>query len=306
MPFRSATVAIAVIAVAAATAAGVRSQPTETAALTVHEWGTFTSIAGEDGQALQWLPQGGVSDLPCFVQRSLFNIKGSLSGTVRMETPVLYFYAPADVTVNVKVGFKQGVITEWYPRALVGMNSAQRPDFEGTIAWPGVRVAPSLPPAFPLEPGRSHYYMARATDASPVRVGRQTEKFLFYRGVGMFPPPISAKVDAAGTAVVWSSPNQAIGDVILFENRSGAVSYSVQHASSGRLTLDGQLVVSQGGRGDGRDVERFVVRRRRAPLLHRPARRGRRHRAADDHAGTCRDRARVRRPDGARDAGDAP
>jgi hypothetical protein len=80
--------------------------------------------------------------------------------------------------------------------------------------------------------------MARATDASPVRVGRQTEKFLFYRGVGMFPPPISAKVDAAGTAVVWSSPNQAIGDVILFENRSGAVSYSVQHASSGRLTLD--------------------------------------------------------------------
>ena len=27
--------------------------------LTVHEWGTFTSIAGEDGRAVEWLPFGG-------------------------------------------------------------------------------------------------------------------------------------------------------------------------------------------------------------------------------------------------------
>ncbi len=61
--------------------------------LTVHEWGTFTSIAGADGAAAEWLPQAGPSDLPCFVERNRFNIKGRLSGTVRMETPVLYFYA---------------------------------------------------------------------------------------------------------------------------------------------------------------------------------------------------------------------
>ena len=238
MQFRSPTVAVLVIGIAAATAAGLRSQAPEAVPFTVHEWGTFTSIAGEDGQALQWLPQGGVSDLPCFVERSQFNIKGSLSGTVRMETPVLYFYAPGDVTVNVKVGFKQGVITEWYPNARVSVPDMRQRDYEGTIAWPAVKVSPAIAAAFPVEPGRSHYYMARATGATPVQAGPQQEKFLFYRGVGTFAPPISAKVDADGTAVVWSSPGGAIGDVILFENRSGAITYSVQHASSGRLTLD--------------------------------------------------------------------
>ena len=35
----------------------------------VHEWGTFTSVAGENGQAVDWLPLSGPSDLPCFVER---------------------------------------------------------------------------------------------------------------------------------------------------------------------------------------------------------------------------------------------
>ena len=33
----------------------------------VHEWGTFTSIAGKDGVALEWRPLNGPSDLPKFV-----------------------------------------------------------------------------------------------------------------------------------------------------------------------------------------------------------------------------------------------
>src|SRR5688572_16629221 len=206
---RFSSVAILVAVVAATAAVRVASQSPSTP-LTVHEWGTFTSIAGEDGQALQWLPQGGVSDLPCFVERSKYNVKGALWGTVRMETPVLYFYAPSDVTVNVKVGFRQGLITEWYPQALVGVNNPQQPNYEGTIAWPNVKVSPSIAAEFPTEHGASHYYMARATDATPVQSGLQKEKFLFYRGVGNFAPPISAKLDADGKAVVWSSRDGAI------------------------------------------------------------------------------------------------
>ena len=38
--------------------------------LTVHEWGTLHSIAGADGNAVDWLPLGGPTDLPCFVERS--------------------------------------------------------------------------------------------------------------------------------------------------------------------------------------------------------------------------------------------
>ena len=41
---------------------------------TVHEWGTFTSIAGEDGMAVEWRPQAGPDDLPCFVDRLRFSV----------------------------------------------------------------------------------------------------------------------------------------------------------------------------------------------------------------------------------------
>src|SRR5262249_12064767 len=68
--------------------------------LTVHEWGTFTSIAGSDGGALEWRPLAGPQDLPTFVHQithgfdGLRNIpeKAAIAGKVRMETPVLYFY----------------------------------------------------------------------------------------------------------------------------------------------------------------------------------------------------------------------
>ena len=36
--------------------------------LAVHEWGTFTTVAGEDGRAIEWLPLSGPTDLPCFVE----------------------------------------------------------------------------------------------------------------------------------------------------------------------------------------------------------------------------------------------
>ncbi len=37
-------------------------------ALIAHEWGTFTSVAGEDGSAIRWAPLSlGAPDLPCFV-----------------------------------------------------------------------------------------------------------------------------------------------------------------------------------------------------------------------------------------------
>jgi hypothetical protein len=235
MHVRSLTVAVLTASVLTAASAGIGSQPPDTPHIVVHEWGTFTSIAGENGEAVQWLPQGGASDLPCFVDRGVFNIKGLLRGTVRMETPVLYFYTSRDVSVDVKVDFKQGVITEWYPKAFVQSNPF---GMSGSIGWFNVTVSPAIPPTFALEPGASHYYLARATDATPLRVGGEAERFLFYRGVGQFAPPISAAVNADGRTVVWTPRDRAIGDVILFENRNGVVSYSVQRAAGGRLALD--------------------------------------------------------------------
>src|SRR5580658_8912609 len=62
--------------------------------LTIHEWGTFTSIAGNQGQTVSWLPLTGSAGLPSFVEHFRDSgFKRGLSGTIRMETPVMYFYA---------------------------------------------------------------------------------------------------------------------------------------------------------------------------------------------------------------------
>jgi hypothetical protein len=92
-----------------------------------------------------------------------------------METPVLYFYAPRETRVNVDVCFRQGLITEWYPRAVVSPDSfndgasLRAPGLSSTIAWTDVTVSPGASADFPVERGPSHYYAARRTDAAPLQ-----------------------------------------------------------------------------------------------------------------------------------------
>jgi hypothetical protein len=170
--------------------------------LTAHEWGTFTSIAGKDGHAVEWLPLAGSTDLPSFVEHfSGVAFKGGLLGTVRMETPVLCFYTNRETTVSVHVSFSKGLITEWYPRAShVNPVSGVAPKFanfsdwslyqkhpDGSIAWDCVELQPRNSAEFSGESRANHYYAARQTASTPLQIktskGTQTEKFLFYRGV---------------------------------------------------------------------------------------------------------------------------
>ncbi len=207
------------------------------AGLTVHEWGTFTSIAGEDGQAVKWSPLAGSTDLPSFVEH--FRTEGfklGLRGTVRMETPVLYFYDSREENASVKVNFAKGVITEWYPHAsrvepMTNLfdGSLYQAHGDGSIAWDTVTVAPSLRAEFPRGERESHYYAARMTSATPLRVktptGEQEEKFLFYRGVSTFRVPISAKVTADSKVQVENRGEEEIPNAILFERRGEKVGY---------------------------------------------------------------------------------
>src|SRR6266478_1920115 len=101
---------------------------TEPSGLTVHEWGTFTSVAGEDGSAVDWDALGCKDDLPGFVNDFGYRgFKWRLRGTVRMETPVVYFYSPREVEVHVKVTFPKGLITEWYPQATYRVSQSNGP-----------------------------------------------------------------------------------------------------------------------------------------------------------------------------------
>ena len=214
--------------------------------LVAHEWGTFTSIAGEDGHAVEWLPQAGPTDLPDFVGRINCSVKGSLSGRIRMETPVIYFYAPHEMTVRASVRFPQGVITEWFPRPSGVADDIINSAFRGDVAWTNVKVRPGASAQFPDERDKNHYYVARETDAAPLQVGGDHERFLFYRGVGRMPPPITARVADDGQIVVGHTRGEALGDIILFENRDGAMAYTAQHTSAARAAFNALEVEGEG------------------------------------------------------------
>ena len=228
---------------------GAETRPVS-AGLTAHEWGTFTSIAGEKGQAIEWAPLTGSTDLPAFVEHFRgTRFKLGLRGTVRMETPVLYFYDSREETVSVHVSFSKGVITEWYPRANrvepeaalydASLNGKQ-PD--GSIAWDSVTVSPNQRADFPSENRDNRYYAARQTSATPVRVstprGEQSEKFLFYRGVSAFSLPISASLAPDGKLLVQNRGEEEIPSVILFERRGDEMGYRLGGAVKDRSVLD--------------------------------------------------------------------
>jgi hypothetical protein len=222
--------------------------------LIVHEWGTFTSIAGKDGGAVDWCPLNGSSDLPGFVydtsgldagtglRSGERCIKCNLEALVRMETPVIYFYADRETPVSVRVEFSQGKITEWYPAArLVFVPPADDRRNPSSIDWGRITVVPGAEESFPVEAQPSHYYPARETDAAPLRIctskGEQHEKFLFYRGVGTFNPPLAVKLDA-GRVVVKNTSRESIAQFILFENRGGKVAYQVHDSFDGEVALE--------------------------------------------------------------------
>jgi hypothetical protein len=226
--------------------------------LTVHEWGTFTSISARDGRPIDWLPLTGSTDLPSFVEHLREpNFKGGLRGTIRMETPVIYFYAPRETTVSVNVSFAKGLITEWYPHSESAAAIDPRKDFslflmqgQGAISWNAVHIEPGGATDLPRDSTKNHYYAARETSSAPIRVGTpwgdQHERFLFYRGVSALAPPISAGLCVDGTVLVQSLLQEEIPDVILFEHRGNKVGYRIlgplrDQTSLVPATLEGSL-----------------------------------------------------------------
>ena len=96
----------------------------------LHEWGTFTSVSSSDGSLLPGLEREEEA-LPHFVfshagmenigtrpnkgwRRPLRNV------TVKMETPVIYFYSDSGFRAHVEVGFHGGSISQWYPQRTGG------------------------------------------------------------------------------------------------------------------------------------------------------------------------------------------
>lgn len=253
--------------------------PNSPEALTVHEWGTFTTVAGQDGRATPWLPLDGPTDLPCFVEHfqnlrlvkiapgmeqpvSYADTRAKLWAKVRMETPVIYLYG-SQRDVNVSVRFPRGWMTEWYPHAAVQQPWVTRSTLAATnhtsvIVWNNVHLGAASESSFPTGAGESHYYAARATDATPLRVGNQSEKFLFYRGVADFDVPLSATPTEGGGVQLTNTGDRLTG-VVLFERRGDRLGFRVLDTLSREAVIDAPTLNANLGQLRA-ELERQLVR----------------------------------------------
>ncbi|MSR60641.1 MAG: hypothetical protein EXS05_23880 [Planctomycetaceae bacterium] len=196
--------------------------------LVIHEWGTFTCLQDETGRAI-WGVNTDDEAVPEFVHRisELIPHPSELAPVyykgvprshrevrMRLETPVLYFYPPAGSTAplhaSVKVGFRGGWLTEYYPDAQVSAPGLQEGDFRygritpqtvGSLHWHDLTIGGDggrLP-----QTNAPVWLAPRQVRAATVRVpGGEAEKYLFYRGVGNISSPVTVTRDSAGDGVV--------------------------------------------------------------------------------------------------------
>jgi hypothetical protein len=110
-----------------------------------------------------------------------------------------------------------------------------------------VRIEPRGSTRFLKEKNPSHYYAARATDAAPLDVKGEREGFLFYRGIGGFPSPVSAQFDEDGRIHLEKTVAAPIRHAIVFTNMNGKVGYRVVGDLNEPIAVDSPVVDGRGG-----------------------------------------------------------
>ncbi len=212
--------------------------------VTVHEWGTFTCLQDETGKAITGIniddepvpafvyDYGGVDVTPqyskahgnfglppYFHRRSKGWIPGDPEVTMRLETPVLYFYPPKGMAasvvapLDVHVDFHGGILSQYYPFAkLTGLPEPfpglihEKGIFNhlvSSLTWKEVQLGSTEEP---LATDDKVWTTPREVEAAMVEITApvyrqvngemkiqeeiQAEKFLFYRGVGHLDSPL--------------------------------------------------------------------------------------------------------------------
>jgi hypothetical protein len=189
-----------------------------------HEWGTFTSMVGEQGIALEGLHHEEEA-LPRFVhdlnritefEQTRTKLPASRV-TQKMETPVIYFYSDAPMRVQASVWFQNGLLTQFYPlpdlvRPTLDELRQQRIDMSkidgGGLTW-DLDIVPKSAPApsgIPEVAADDPWAFARATGAAWVRTRQENgspaapeaEHYVFYRGLGRWQPAMALEARGQG------------------------------------------------------------------------------------------------------------
>lgn len=174
--------------------------------LTVHEWGTITSQHFNNGLVsghMNVIREEEV--LPDFVHRLDQTILqafdkspgtgGHRSVTMRLETPVIYFYPSENFDrtqpINVSVEFWGGLLNEYYPSAMsayanLNIDSQGQTDIDedtvGYLSWSSILLGG---PWSGPRTDANVWTAPRNVKAANLRIATgESEKYLFYRGVG--------------------------------------------------------------------------------------------------------------------------
>ena len=235
----------------------------------VHEWGTFTTVQGGDGEQISWMPPLSV-DLPEFVYRAQMSGNWSsgpvyhpkdVTALARMETPVIYFYSQRERVADVRVLFRGGILTEWYPQG-TRVESQATPSTMAAphtrqflIEWNRIKVLARDTQVVSLadlirdpQPGRGdHYYVARETDANFLRVASldartpiEYERDLFYRGLGYFQSPLTVAMNSDGLLSLTAREAEPIAGMFVIDIHGDSMRYQKLGfaASSVAATVD--------------------------------------------------------------------
>jgi hypothetical protein len=240
-----------------------RSAAGEGHAVVIHEWGTFTALQDDAGYAVSGINTDD-EPVPKFVHEiarmlliqpteappSFFQGAPSCHPdvTMRLETPVLYVHAPETFRgpLNVKVEFHGGWLTQFFPNAEADAPGIKGGAFgrlpEDTVSrldWAGVQVGtkadgPNTEERVWLAPRRVNARTLTAADG-------ESERFLFYRGVGHIDAPLRiSRDDAAGVLEIAARDQdatslQALRRLWLVDIRSdGSAAFRFLTAPEGR------------------------------------------------------------------------
>jgi len=203
--------------------------------LTVHEWGTFTSLHGSHGGILsglyfeeEQLPPF-VYHFPGFSPDSAIQLNGYFpckNVTVKMETPVLYFYSDIERHFQLNVNFPHGVISEWYPNrsggdiAPSGDTLDLNTEHVGEISWDATVLEKNTENQLTeISNTTAKWEAARQTDANLVmNQSGEVEKYLFYRGIANFSLPLELYFSDSTQLIVRNNSASDISFMYIYDH----------------------------------------------------------------------------------------
>jgi hypothetical protein len=198
------------------------------ATYTVHEWGTFTSIAASSGDLLGGA-QHDEEALGATIHRRDVGVEGSGAAEVvtalvtqKLQTPVLFFHSDSALQVKLEAGFPLGLLDGWYPATagfqppiggIQGLGG-------GSLAWT-LELAPGAEPDQPVS-DNTLWSALRQVDTTPVKVGGEVERFVFYRGLGSIQGPVRLQAfDDGNMKVTNVSPYTLPGAWMVWVHENG-------------------------------------------------------------------------------------